>query len=690
MTSPLPLTQFPEERRLASVLFAEVQGFTGLADKLDYETISDLIKSVWLRLDEVIAAHGGYIDKHIGDAVMAVWGAPYAGENDAEHAVAAALALQSSLNEFTGNLSQPQAKEMKIRVGINTGTVLAGYVGLRNEYNVMGDTVNIAAQLEQAAEPGTVLINESTYRLVRGVFRIRRLAPLQLKGKNEPVSAYQVEGVLPQPSSLRYQGIGSLETHMVGREAEMTRLDKLYRQALMADRPTLVIVTGEAGMGKSRLLMEFTSQLEVEEPAFTLLSARALAQASRVPFFLWKSLWHNRFSLGDDDPPEIAREKFLRELQKLWGKQLGPVSVIEAAHLIGNLTGLQWPNSKYLGAYDEDPEGRVKRAFELTRELLCRACEIRPTVLLFDDLQWADSGSLNLLQYLLQPVFPQLPMLILAGARPEFLRQQPRWANVAKVVTLDPLPINASGVATAYPDLRGMQEEVLDELASRADGNPYFLEEMVKSLVKTGMTEAGHSPQEIVEKLRDQPPESLRVMLQARLDALSREARSVALLASVVGRVFWVGAVIAAARAAAGSGTGPLVYMPTTVVERVIQDALRQLVRAELAFPRASSRFSGDQEYIFKHSLLRDVAYTLVPHKNRKQYHLAVAHWLVDRVDPDFKLMAADHYERAGAFFDASHLYENAAQYATSRGATKEAEKLHARAQSLREKIEEV
>jgi class 3 adenylate cyclase len=686
MTNPLQ-QRYPEERRWATVLFADVQGFTTLSERLDFESVSDLIKDVWIRLDEVIRINGGYIDKHLGDGVMAVWGAPFAGESDAEQAVTAGVGLLDALEIFTKESRRPGAGELKIRVGINTGPVLAGYVGAKEEYTVMGDTVNVANRMEQMAEAGIVLISESTYRLVRGLFKVRRLDNMELKGKTQPINAYIVEGRLERPTKVHYRSGDILDTRMVAREKELEKIFSLYHQANTFVTPTLTFITGESGIGKSRLLMEFSNQIEISEPELSLISTRALAQTSRVPFFLWKSLWHNRFGIQDDDPPDDARDKFLLGIRNLWGLQIGATSSIEAAHVIGGLTGIKWPASKYLAAFEHDAEGRVNKAFELTRELLRRACNAGPTILLLDDLHWADNLSLDLLNYLLKPADEPLPLFILTGTRPELLRNQPRWTNVSHIIPLGPLPIKAEIVAAAYPDLSHLPEEVMLELARRSDGNPYFLEEMVRNLVKAGMVSEDTPPEEMIARLRSRPPESLRAMLQSRLDALSREARMVALLASVVGRVFWVGAILAAARSAVSTGTGLLKLAPS-MLERVIQDALRQLVQAELAFPRAGSRFSEDQEYIFKHSMLREVAYGLIPHKYLRQYHHAVARWVIVRSDPKFQVMAADHLEKAGALFEAARQYEHAALYAKSRGAKEEATWLISQAGKLREQLD--
>jgi predicted ATPase len=563
--------------------------------------------------------------------------------------------------------------------------VLAGYIGLREEYTVMGDTVNVARRLEQNADPGTVLIGETTYQLVRGIYKLRRLPPLQVKGKKDVLSAFLVEGLITQPSKVRYRSPAGLETIMVGRDPEMERLFEFYDQAMASDTPTLVLVTGEAGIGKSRLLMEFTSSLEVEEPSVIVMSARALAQASRIPFFLWKSLFHNRFGLNDGDTLDENQAKFLKGIELIWGPKTGAATAEEAAHFIGRLTGLKWLGSEHLAGFEEAPEARVRRTFDLTRELLRRASADCPLVILLDDLHWADAGSVDLLTHLLQPGPEPFRLLVLAGARPELLTKQSRWANMTRVITLKPLEVSSEMVSEAYPDLRQMAKTVLAELAWRSDGNPYFLEELVKSLVKSGLIQPGLPEEEIIDKLRAQPPESLRALLQARLDGLYVEAREVLLLASVIGRVFWVGAVLEAAEGSQQKGTGFLMQTSSRM-EDLIHDALQQLEWAELVFPRAGTKFSDDQEYIFKHSLLRDVAYNLLPHKYRKQHHLAVARWLARRRDPDFRVMMATHLEKAQLFEEAAQQYEVAAREAEARGAAQEAAWLLAQANQLREK----
>ena len=448
---------------------------------------------------------------------------------------------------------------------------------------------------------------------------------------------------------------------------------------------SLVLLGGEPGIGKSRLLMEFTSQVETNESTLRVLSTRALGQAGQVPFYIWKSLWNSSLGLRDDDPPRNAREKLIVEIRKLWGKELGPASALETAHLIGHLLGIDWPDSSFLAAL-KTPQERIQRAFELTRELFRRICGSRMTLLLIDDLQWADRNSLELLDYVLRPGKERMPLLVLGGARPQFFQAHPEWADRGQTLTLGPLPIKSADVAEAYPDLADMPTPMLEALARQAEGNPYFLEEMVKNLLKSGGDAGG--AERAIERLRTQPPESLQAALQARLDTLPREIRAFALLAAVVGRVFWVGAVLAAMRVASRLGTASFPQGALADTDPLIREALKRLEQAELVFPRAGYTFSRDQEYIFKSSLLRDVAYSLIPLRVRPNYHRAVADWLGARPDVDFKVMAAEHYEQADRPMEAALYYEQAARNASARGATTEAERMVQRAAALRVKAQ--
>jgi class 3 adenylate cyclase len=631
--------QYPEERRLASVLFADVQGFTSLAEQLDFETVSDLIKGIWNRLDKVIESHGGYIDKHLGDGIMAVWGAPFASDNDAEQSIAAGLELVQSLDDFCLSSSIPGAESLKLRVGINSGAVFAGYIGSRNEYTVLGDIVNVAARLEQVAEAGRVIIGENTFRMVRSSFRVKRLEPVQVKGKAEPVQAYTIEGYLNATGRPRYQSADSLVTHMVARDVEIKKLENLFEHTGSSKHPQMALLYGEVGIGKSRLMLEFSNRLQERAGNVHIFSTRALAQTSRIPYYLWRVMLKNHFGMRDDDKPEDAAAKWNAGLSNLWenaSENIQTEATLVLSEIIGISSNASEPSSE-----------KQHRIFFLVTDMLNRISQKNSLVLFVDDLQWADRESLQLLSFLLSLDEPKMPFMVVGAARPEFLKAQPQWHNLARAIQLEPITFNAELVALAYPDLQGLPDEALGTIAAKAEGNPYFMEEIVKSLVKSGTLNKAASARDIQDELLAKIPESLSATLQARLDNLSREARAVALMASVVGRVFWVGSIIAQTKSGALPGSLPMNNAPDAVIERFIQDGLRQLVRAELAFPRKNSQFSEEQEYIFKNAFLRDVAYSLIPNRSRAQLHQIVAAWLEKHSDQAYKGMAQEHKRSA-------------------------------------------
>ena len=486
---------------------------------------------------------------------------------------------------------------------------------------------------------------------------------------------FQVLEELPQPTRLRYRGKGGLVTNLVGRELEMARLETIFRQIKEEKKPQFVLITGDVGVGKSRLLFEFTGHLETNHPLLTVMSSRALEQTSQVPFYLWRELWFNRFELNEDDPLESARKKIIDGVRTLWGQTLGEVTALEAAHFLGDQIGVRWEDSRYLEPYRLDPITKTERSFMLQGELFYRASQRGPVVLILDDLHWADRGSLAQIDHLRESGDRELPLLIIAAARTEFTKDHPLMLINTEMIELAPLPITSEIVRNAYPVLTEAPDSLLLALAERSQGNPYFLEELVKSML----------PIEDISKIDKDIslplPQSLQMLLQSRLDSLSMEGRATALFAAVVGRVFWKGAVLAAFRKSTGV-TEALDISSHNIVGKV-QNALDELMEKELAFPRVGSAFSGEKEYIFKHSMLRDVAYERLPKKNRAECHFAIAQWLSERASPERSVTIARHYEAAGMFTQALSSYTDAAEHARAIGNSDQANDLQYHARTL-------
>ncbi len=662
----------PGERVLVTVLFVEIMGFSTLADLLKPEQVSLETKALWEEFNQIIKEHGGLIINQLGDSLMVVWGAPESQEDDTEKAVFACLALLNGLTRFKESASHPAVKGLRLRMGIHTGLALAGYVGARGEYTVLGDTVNIAKRMEESGQPGDVIVSEATFQDIRGAFQVKRLAPIQLMDTKALVNIFQILEELPQPTKLRYRSKGGLETNLVGRNREMDRLAEIFLRIQEARQPHLALITGAAGLGKSRLLFEFAGHLETENPLLTVMSSRALDQTSRVPYYLWKELWSNRFEINEDDPLDVSQKKVIDGVLSLWGRALGEVTAVESAHFLGSLIGVTWEKSRYLDPYLTKPQERVERAFYLMGELLVRASQRGPVVLILDDLQWADPGSLKLINYLWRTKGRGLPLLMLASAREEFMNEGGIEFLEADRIDLQPLPISADLVREAYPLLKNETENVLFALAKKAGGNPYFLEEMVKNLQAAG---------EFTENRVNKLPKTLAALLQSRLDSLSLEGRATAYFAAVSGRVFWKGSVLAAYRGAPGV-TQVLDVSSHNLVGKV-QKSLDELMEKELAFLRVGSSFSGDREYIFKHAILREVAYQRMPDDLKEACHHAVATWLADRVGPERSICVAHHFEKARIFDRAQKFYTLAADHARTLGSFEEADDIQYHARTL-------
>lgn len=678
-TQPLPnhtpASRFPEERRLATVLFADVQGFTALAESLDSEAVSYLIKGIWERLDKAIESHGGYIDKHLGDGVMAVWGAPFAGDHDAEAAIETGLALQQAMQTFVSEVKIPDAKGLQLRVGINSGQVFAGYVGTKNEYTVIGDTVNVAHRLEESAAPGSVVVGENTFRLVRGQFHFRPVKAVHAKGKTDPVTAYQALGKMSEGGNAPS---AELASRMIARDNEFARIRKHYDQSTHASAPVMVLVLGELGVGKTRLLDEFCEALRSENTR-VIYKIRIQSHTERIPYAFWKRFFYDYFIPGGDILAQENQAVLRQNIEAAWPGPSGQ----ECAQLAARLFGLDTEPGPPIESIQDS--AFFTHAHEKLRTLLARLMRERAFLVVIDDLQWIDRHSLQLLGHVVEKNLKPLRLFVLAGARPDFIRENPHWHNKAAIIPIAPLPTHADMVTAAYPALSGLPDQLLSELAARSEGNPYFLAQIVRALTKTGLEEVIKAPDQALARLNTFMPEPIRATLQARLDNLPRDARTVILLAAVSGRTFWVGSVLAAARATTGTGT--LSSMPPPVIERLVQDGLRQLVRAELIAPRnTDSQYEPAQEFVFKNTFLCDVAYNLIPVRSRAMYHRAVGQWLADQGDFTSRLLAAGHFENGNAFGDAALQYEKAAELAHHRRAPSEAQALRESATLAREK----
>jgi class 3 adenylate cyclase/tetratricopeptide (TPR) repeat protein len=605
----------PEERRKATVLFADLSGYTAVAERMDPEATKAMVEGALRRLGDEVARYGGTVDKYIGDNVMAVFGAPVAHEDDPERAVRAGLAMQAAMGEINDRIEGDVS--FLLRVGINSGEVLAGRMG--DGYTVIGDAVNVAARLQAAARPGTVTVGEVTWRLTRGAIEYVPLDPLELKGKAEPVPAWEAARVLIPGPTMR---AARAATPLVGRAEEAELLRSLVDRVVHEGRPHLVTVMGEAGVGKSRLLRELTTHLAERPEKPAIREGRCPAYGTGLAYWALGEIVRAQFDIVDTDASEVAWRKLLDGVEEMIADADTDEPAARLAAAIARPLGIEAPEET---GPEDDPQQMRDRMFSALRTVVEAASRRGPIVLAIEDIHWADEGMLDLIEYLARWV--RGPLLVVCLARDELLDRRPGWGGGrlnATSIALEPLSSDQVHelVTQLLPPgaAQNGSSGLVDEVAERSGGNPLFAEEMVNRIQEEGGEGAAL-------------PDTVHAVLAARLDALSSGERRVIQHASVVGQTFWEGALGQLDEARMGLG-----------------EVLGALQEKDLVVPTAASRLAGEREYAFKHVLIRDVAYSTLPKAVRARKHAEVGAFIseraADRVEA-VAAMVAEHYGRA-------------------------------------------
>jgi ABC-type oligopeptide transport system substrate-binding subunit/class 3 adenylate cyclase len=622
------------ERRLVTVMFADISGFTALLDKLDPETVRELVNVCFHRFVPIIRKYGGTVEKFIGDEVMAIFGAPIAHEDDPERAIRTALEMMDELTVFNADNST----DIQIHIGISTGLVIAGVIGSEEEqqYGVIGDTVNLAKRLEEAAPTGGILISSDTYRLVRSVFNVVPQGPIQIKGKTNPVDTYLVENIKPRTFRMEFRGIEGIEIHLVGRDAELLTLQNIFHDAMEGSETHLVTMVGEAGIGKSRLLFEFENWIELLPSDVNCFKGWTSAGMEAEPFGVIRLMFTHRFEILKSDSLAVVREKI----------RSGMASALDSdqADQVGHLLGFDLPVSPELKDALDSGSFRDRAIANLIEYL--RIITQKPTTIFLEDIHWADDSSLDLIDHIVQ-ILPDSRLMIVCLARPSLFEKRPRWGEGRKAHSC--LEIRALSrrksrvlVDEILQKAENVPEKIRDMIVDVAEGNPFYVEELIKMLIDDGVIQNKDGRWSIeLDRLNEiKIPNTLAGVIQARLDSLPGNERAVLQRASVVGRLFWDMAV------------AELAVDSSDRIEKQQLISLLDSVRGrELVFRREYSTFEETEEYIFKHALLRDVTYETVLLKLRKIYHRQVATWLEtvagDRLG-EYLGLVASHYELAG------------------------------------------
>jgi class 3 adenylate cyclase/tetratricopeptide (TPR) repeat protein len=576
-------------RKTITVVFCDLAGSTALGERLDPESLQRVMSQYFERMREVLERHQGTVEKFIGDAVVGVFGVPRLHEDDALRAVRAAMELQAALAELNKELERDWGVTLQLRTGVNTGEVVAGSAAAGSAL-VLGDAVNVAARLEQAAAPGEVLIGQTTWQLVRDAVTAEPVAPLALKGKADQVAAWRLRGVTPDvPGHARRRDIP-----MVGREPQRRLLLDAFDRVVAERGCQLVTVLGAAGVGKSRLVDEALASIGARA---TILRGRCLSYGEGITYWPVAEVVRQAAGIGHDDSLPAARGKLAALLA-------GQEQAERIASRITDLVGL-----------GEGAGGGSQETFWAVRKLFEHVAR-RPLVVALDDLQWAEPTLLDLVEYL-GNFTRNAPILLLGLARTEFLEARLDWGRSvpgAATILLEPLTSAESGrLVEQLLGMAGIDEHAGTQIAALAGGNPLFIEELVAKLLDDGLLRRDRNwriPRAQLDRVG--VPATIQVLLAARLEQLPSGERAVLERASVVGKSFSWAAAAALATAPERSQLG---------------SELASLVRRGLLLPDRSE-IAGEDAFQFRHDLIRDAAYQALPKQDRAQLHERLAGWL--------------------------------------------------------------
>jgi len=590
------------ERKYVTVLFADVVDSTGLGERLDPEQVAEIMNGAFAFLNASVKRYGGTVARLLGDAILAFFGAPVAHEDDAERAVRAGLDIQAAAREYAEAVRRDYGVAFGVRVGINTGLAVLAAVGdeIRAEYTAMGDTTNVAARLQSVAEPGTVLISADTYHLVKQLFELRPRGGAMVKGKSAPIVTYEVLAPRAVPGKVR--GLEGLASPLVGRAAEFKHLDDKLNE-VREGRGAFVAVIGEAGLGKSRLMAE-VSESAKSGPQVAWLEGRALSYGQAVTYYPWRQVVRQSIGAQEGEAPETVRERL-----RGGGATQGDLPFLEV------LLSVEGEQAKKAVAGLEG-DALADRITGAMRGYLSTRADLMTTVIVLDDLHWADTASLDLLLSVAGLV-EDLPILIICLLRPD--KDAPSWPVLENAreklgdryteIVLEPLDAaHAQELLGNLLHIEDLPESVRALALKKSEGNPFFLEEVLRTLIDSEyiVQENGHW-RAIREIVNVSIPDTLSGVLSARIDRLPEDTKHVAQTAAVLGRIFAHRALVATCAAAPAA-------------ERIddVEPHLGVLTYEELVRERVHD---PELEYIFKHALTQEAAYELLLIRRRKELH---------------------------------------------------------------------
>lgn len=611
-----------QERRVVTVLFADLAGSTTLASGLDPEDVRELQGELFELIGTEVERFGGVTEKFVGDAVLAVFGIPQAHGDDAARAVRAGLAIHRGFLAFATRVRERYGADVGLRVAVNTGEVVSSReAAARGELIVSGDPVNVAARLQQGAEPGDVLVGERTWSVTRREIAYGEPRAVSAKGKSSPLRAWPALDVIDGAPS---QSVAGLVAPLIGRDDELAVLSAVARRVERERTPQLVTLFGQPGVGKSRLVAEFRARLG----AAAVLTGRCLPYGHGGTYWALAEAAKGHAGILDTDPAHIALEKLRTAIEPL--VRTGRSGRVLDA--VATTIGLTLPEASIVSL---DPAEVVRRLQEAWAEYLGAQGRDTFTVLVLEDVHWASGALLDLVDHLAETL-ADTGVLLVCTARPELLERRPTWgAGKTNAIAQTIAPLGPDEAAQLVSSLLGavtVPDDVSAFVLATAEGNPFFVEEMLRMLIEQGALSRRHGEWLATERLAQiSIPDSVHAVVAARIDLLDAADREALRRCSVIGRVFWPAAV------------------------GVDEELVLSLGKSGLVSDRTESVMAGMREFAFKHAVTRDVAYSTLTRTERRALHRRVAEWIQsvapDR-SPETAELAAFHYGEAVALGD--------------------------------------
>ncbi|MDX1578540.1 MAG: adenylate/guanylate cyclase domain-containing protein, partial [Gemmatimonadota bacterium] len=636
------------ERRVVTILFADLSGFTPLTEELDAETVRDLIAGCLGPLCDCVTRSGGYVDKFIGDCVMALFGAPVAYENEEERAIRAALEMHEALAKWAESRSGDpwaEAYRPRLSIGVNTGPVVTGLFagGGARDYTAVGDAVNVAARLQGHCEPGRILVGPATYRLAAHLFEFEEETPITVKGRQEAVPARYVRGLRSQRGKLR--GVAGVSTRLVGRSDELAALRERWNLA-RTGRTQVCLLVGAAGIGKTRLVEELAATERLG--AAQLVRGRSYPYARSTPWEPLAELVRDLFGIAPDvDPAEAARH-----IADSSGGSWAAGEEATLAAILGGPVPLE---------PERAPDERQERAAAVLRRVLSWQGPA-PRLLILEDLHWADGSTLGFLAGLRASDLSG-PVLLVLVTRPPV-------AGEARLTTLleripdriDLAPLSDTETRDLIDEILGKHElgdEFVDAIVSKAEGMPLFVEELLKTLMARRSIRRDDEGRWVAAGGWSlDVPDTIESVLSTRIDELRPATKRALQYAAIVGRRFWPG------------------VLDEELIGSPVEKEMDALLDAAFIREWSDSLIPGEREHRFEHLMLHEVAYQGILRSSRQELHGAVARWLEERVSeptPETDDLIAFHYERSETPVRALPFLERGADDAMSRGGLEDA-----------------